>query len=111
MSDSPTVETAIEHTINRLTAEVQMLQDQMQAAMDQALEDWLIVEACKDYDTIELSDAVIGKAWRKQWKMLRDKKRNLEKMIAALQDLRQIAGTPEGEKLRKKFDQEKEKYQ
>ena len=52
-----------------------------------------------------------GKARRKQWKALRDKKRNLEKMIAALQDLRQMAGTPEGEKLRKKFEQEMEKYQ
>jgi hypothetical protein len=58
-----------------------------------------------------LSDDVIGKARRKQWKALRDKKRNFEKMIAALQDLRQVASTPEGEKLRKKFEQEMEKYQ
>ena len=32
-------------------------------------------------------------------------------MIAALQDLRQVAAAPEGEKLRKKLEQEMEKYQ
>jgi hypothetical protein len=33
------------------------------------------------------------------------------KMINALQALRETAAAPEGEKLRKKFDQEIEKYQ
>jgi hypothetical protein len=101
----------IDQSIARYQAEIAEVETHLQAEAHHALEDWLLMEACKDYDTIELSDDVVGKAHRKQWKALRDKKRTIEKMIAALQDLRLIAGTPEGEKLRKKFEQETEKYQ
>ena len=101
----------IDKTLTRYQAEIVGIDQQLQELADLALQDWLLMEACKDYDTIDLSDNVIGKARRKQWKALRDKKRNLEKMIVALQDLRQIADAPEGEKLRKKLDQEMEKYQ
>jgi hypothetical protein len=101
----------IEHTIKRLTAERKTLDKQMQETADLALMDWLLLTACADYDTIELDTAVTGKAQRKQYKALRDQKRNIEKMLAALQDLQQIAESPEGDKLRKKFDAEVEKYQ
>lgn len=101
----------IDKSLARYEAEMAALEHQLQATASNALADWLLLEACKDYDTIELSDAVIGKAQRKQWKALRDKRRNLEKMMAALQDLRLVAAAPEGEKLRKKFEQETEKYQ
>ncbi len=111
MAKAPESVVLIDKTINRHQAEITEIDKQLQDVADLALQDWLLLEACKDYDTIELGDDIIGKARRKQWKALRDKKRNLEKMIAALQDLRQIAGTPEGDKLRKKFDQEMEKYQ
>lgn len=100
-----------EHTIKRLTAERKALDKQMKETTDLALMDWLLLAACTDYDTIELADSVTGKAQRKQYKALRDQKRNVEKMLAALQDLQQIAETPEGEKLRKKFEAEVEKYQ
>ena len=103
--------TAIDKTAARFQAEIAEIDKQLQMVAEGALSDWLLLEACKDYDTIELSDAVIGKAQRKQWKALREKKRNVEKMLAALQDLRQIASTPEGDKLRKKFEQEVERYQ
>ena len=102
---------AIDKTTARFQNEIRDIEQQLQATVEGALSDWLLLEACKDYDTIDLTDAVIGKAQRKQWKTLREKKRNIEKMLAALQDLRQIAGTPEGEKLRKKFEQEIERYQ
>lgn len=101
----------IDQTITRYQNEIAGIEQQLQDVAGLALQDWLLMEACKDYDTIDLGDDVVGKARRKQWKALRDKKRNLEKMIAALQDLRQTAAAPEGEKLRKKFDQEWEKYQ
>jgi hypothetical protein len=100
----------IEHTIKRLTAERKALDKQLQETADQALMDWLVLAACADYDTIELDTAITGKTQRKQYKALRDQKRNLEKMLAALQDLQQIADSPEGEKLRKKFEAEVEKY-
>ena len=111
MAKAPESVILIDKTINRYQADIAEIDQQLQDVADLALQDWLLLEACKDYDTIELGDDIVGKARRKQWKALRDKKRNLEKMIAALQDLRQIASTPEGEKLRKKFDQEMEKYQ
>jgi hypothetical protein len=111
MAKAPESVVLIDKTITRYQTEIVEIEKQLQEAADRALQDWLLLEACKDYDTIELGDDVIGKARRKQWKALRDQKRNLEKMIAALQDLRQTASTPEGEKLRKKFEQEIEKYQ
>ncbi len=111
MAKPPETVVLIDKTVNRYQAEIVAIDEQLQGVADLALQDWLLMEACKDYDTIELGDDVVGKARRKQWKALRDKKRNLEKMIAALQDLRQTAGAPEGEKLRKKFEQELEKYQ
>jgi hypothetical protein len=101
----------IDKSLARYQAHIAELETQLQTESQHALEDWLLMEACKDYDTIDLGDDIVGKARRKQWKELRDQKRNLEKMIAALQDLRLIAGAPEGEKLRKKFEQETEKYQ
>jgi hypothetical protein len=101
----------IEQTIKRLTAERKALDKQMRDTADNALMDWLILAACSDYDTIELDPLVTGKAQRKQYKVLRDQKRNLEKMLVALQELQQVASSPEGEKLRKKFDTEMEKYQ
>jgi hypothetical protein len=110
MSDSPRVETVIEQTLARLTAEVQVLQEQMQAARDQALEDWITVEACKDYDTIDLDPDMTGKSHRKQYKALREKKRNVEKMMVALQDLLATAQSESGDKLAKKFAAELEKY-
>ncbi len=111
MAKAPESIILIDKTITRYQTEIVEIDQHLQEVADFALQDWLLMEACKDYDTIELSDEVVGKARRKQWKALRDKKRNLEKMIAALQDLRQMANAPEGEKLRKKFEQEQEKYQ
>jgi hypothetical protein len=111
MAKAPKSVASIDKIISRYQTEIGDIDQQLQGMAELALQDWLLLEACKDYDTIELSDEVIGKARRKQWKALRDRKRNLEKMIAALQDLRQAAAAPEGEKLRKKFDQEMEKYQ
>jgi regulator of protease activity HflC (stomatin/prohibitin superfamily) len=101
----------IERTIKRLISERKTLEKHMQETADQALMDWLLLAACAEYDTIELDAAVTGKEQRKQYKALRDQKRNVEKMLAALQDVQQIAGSPEGEKLRKKFEAEAEKYQ
>ena len=101
----------IEQTIKRLNAERKVLDEQMQETADLALMDWLLLAACADYDTIELDAAITGKAQRKQYKALRDQKRNLEKMLAALQDLQQMAESSESEKLRKKFEAEVEKYQ
>jgi len=103
--------TMIEQTIKRLNAERKVLDEQMQETADLALMDWLLLAACADYDTIELDAAITGKAQRKQYKALRDQKRNLEKMLAALQDLQQMAESSESEKLRKKFEAEVEKYQ
>ena len=102
--------TFIDQTMARLTAECDALAQQMQVEADQALQDWLLVEACKDYDTIELDPDTTGKTRRKNYKALRDKKRNTEKMIVALQDLRETAQSDGGEKLRKKFEAETEKY-
>jgi hypothetical protein len=82
----------------------------MKETDDQALKAALLLAACADYDTIELDPAITSKARRKQFKALRDQKRNLEKMLAALQDMQQMAGSPEGEKLRRKFEAEVEKY-
>jgi len=101
----------IDQSIARYQAEIAEFETLLQAEAQHALEDWLLMEACKDYDTIDLGDDIVGKARRKHWKTLRDQKRNSEKMIAALQDLRLISAAPEGEKLRKKFEQEVEKYQ
>jgi hypothetical protein len=109
--DVLTTDALLEKTIARLTAEVGELNGEIHLAAEYALQDWLLVEACKDYDTIELDDALTGKARRKQFKALREKKRNLEKMIVALQDLQQTLPAPEGEKLRKKLGAEREKYQ
>ncbi len=100
----------IEQTIKRLAAERKAVDKQMKEAADLALMDWLLLTACADYDTIELDPAISGKAHRKQFKALRDQKRNLEKMLAAMQDLQQVAESPEGEKLRKKYEAELEKY-
>jgi hypothetical protein len=111
MAKAPESVVLIDKTINRYQAEIADIDKQLQGVADLALQDWLLLEACKEYDTIELSDEVIGKAQRKHWKALRETRRNLEKMIAALQDLRLLASSPDGEKLRKKFDQEMEKYQ
>ncbi len=101
----------IARTIKRLTGEQAALDQQMREAADGALMDWLLLAACADYDTIELDAAITSKAQRKRYKALRDQKRNIEKMLTALQDLQQTAESPEGEKLRKKFDAEREKYQ
>ncbi len=111
MAKAPESVALIDKTIAHYQTEIVDIDQQLQEMADLALQDWLLMEACKDYDTIELGDDIVGKARRKQWKMLRDKKRNVEKMIAALQDLRQTASAPEGDKLRKKFEQEMEKYQ
>jgi len=100
----------IDQTIERLTAQCADIEAQLHASSALALSDWLIVEACKDYDTIDLDPDMTGKTRRKQWKTLREQKRNLEKMIVALQDLRQLAQGDGGEKLRKKFEAEAEKY-
>src|SRR5512146_1418673 len=94
MAKAPEAVVLIDKTTTRYQAEIADIDKQLQGVADLALQDWLLMEACKDYDTIELGDDVIGKARRKQWKALRDQKRNLEKMIAALQDLRQTASTP-----------------
>jgi len=109
MSDVDTV-AMIDQTIARYTAEIAAIERELKSQAELALEDWLLVEACKDYDTIELDPDVTGKSRRKQWKALREKKRNTEKMIVALQALRDIAASPDGEKLRKKFEAETEKY-
>lgn len=109
MSDVDTV-AMIDQTIARYTAEIAAIERELKSQADMALEDWLLVEACKDYDTIDLDPEVTGKSRRKQWKALREKKRNTEKMIVALQALRDIAASPDGEKLRKKFEAETEKY-
>lgn len=109
MSDVDTV-AMIDQTIARYTAEIAAIERELKSQAELALEDWLLVEACKDYDTIELDPDVTGKSRRKEWKALREKKRNTEKMIVALQALRDIAASPDGEKLRKKFEAETEKY-
>lgn len=101
----------IEQAVARLTAEQAALEQELQTEASFALEDWLLVEACKDYDTIDLEPTITGKSHRKHFKALREKKRNTEKMIVALQALLEIAETPEGEKLLKKFADEQEKYQ
>jgi hypothetical protein len=101
----------IDQSIARYQAEITELETLLQTEANHALEDWLLMEACKDFDTIDLGDDIVGKARRKHWKVLRDQKRNTEKMINALQALRETAAAPDGEKLRKKFDQEVEKYQ
>ena len=111
MAKAPESVILIDKTAARYQAEIAEIDNELQDVADLALQDWLLLEACKDYDKIELSNDVVGKARRKQWKALRDKKRNLEKMLVALQDLRQVAAAPEGEKLRKKLEQEMEKYQ
>jgi hypothetical protein len=100
----------IDQTIARYTQDIAAIEDQLQQETATALEDWLLVEACKDYDTIDLDPEVTGKSRRKNFKALREKKRNIEKMMVALQALRETAEAPEGEKLRKKFEAETEKY-
>ena len=100
----------VDQTIARLTAENETLTQQLQAEAEQALQDWLLVEACKDYDTIDLDPDITGKTRRKNFKALRDKKRNTDKILVALQDLRETVGSPNGDKLRKKFEAETEKY-
>jgi hypothetical protein len=111
MSNETELSAMIERTIKRLTAEHKALDKQMQETADLALMDWLVLAACADYDTIELDASITGKTQRKQYKTLRDQRRNLDKMLAALQDLQQSAASPGGEKLRKKFEAEVEKYQ
>ena len=100
----------IDQTITRYTQDIAAIEAQLTHDAQAALEDWLLVEACKDYDTIDLDPEVTGKSRRKAYKALRDKKRNIEKMVVALQALRETAEAPEGEKLRKKFEAETEKY-
>ncbi len=100
----------IDQTIARYTQDIAAIEAQLTHDAQAALEDWLLVEACKDYDTIDLDPEVTGKSRRKAYKALRDKKRNIEKMMVALQALRETAEAPEGEKLRKKFEAETEKY-
>ena len=111
MTTSHTAKTLIEQSLARHTAEQAALEQELQAEAGLALEDWLLVEACKDYDTIDLDPALTGKSHRKQFKALREKKRNTEKIIEALRALQEIARTPDGEKLLKKFADEQEKYQ
>jgi len=111
MTDASNTEVLIEKSLARLTAECETLEHEIQSEAEKALEDWLLVEACKDYDTIELDGEITGKSHRKKFKALRDKKRNTEKMIVALQELLQTARAVEGDKLRKKFEAEREKYQ
>ena len=111
MATETELSTMLEQAIKRLNAERKGLDKQMKETADQALMDWLLLTACVDYDTIELDSAITGKARRKHFKVLRDRKRNLEKMLEALQDLQQIAESPEGEKLHKKYEPEVEKYQ
>ncbi len=111
MTTESQTETLIKELITRFTAECETLEREIQSESQKGLEDWLLVEACKDYDTIELDGEITGKSHRKKFKALRDKKRNTEKMIVGLQALLEIAQTPEGEKLRKKFEAEREKYQ
>ena len=101
---------AIDQTLARYTQDLAAIDAQLTQDAQAALEDWLLVEACKDYDTIDLDPEVTGKSRRKNFKALREKKRNIEKMIVALQALRETALAPEGEKLRKKFEAETEKY-
>jgi hypothetical protein len=101
----------IDQSIARYQADIAEFDTLLQTEAQHALEDWLLMEACKDFDTIDLGDDIVGKARRKHWKALRDQKRNTEKMINALQALRETAAAPDGEKLRKKFEQETEKYQ
>jgi len=55
MTEELTTEALVEQSIARLTAESQELSGEIQLAAAQALEDWLLVEACKDYDTIRSS--------------------------------------------------------
>ncbi len=102
---------AIDQSIARYLADIADLESQLKAEATLALEDWLLMEACKDYDTIDLDPGVTTKAHRKTFKALRDQKRNLEKMIVALQALRETAAAAEGEKLRKKFSAEIKKYE
>ena len=111
MTDTSNADALIGQSIARLTAETEALEREIQSESEKALEDWLLVEACKDYDTIELDGEIMSKAHRKKFKALRDKKRNTDKMIAALRALLETTPTPEGEKLRKKFAAEREKYQ
>ena len=111
MATETELSSMIEQTIKRLTAERKALDKQMQETADLALMDWLLLTACVDYDTIELDSAITGKAQRKQFKILRDQRRNLDKMLVALQELQQIAASPEGHRLHKKFEAEVEKYQ
>ncbi len=100
----------IDQTIARYTQDIAAIEARLAQDAQAALEDWLLVEACKDYDTIDLDPEVTGKSRRKAYKALRDKKRNIEKMVVALQALRETAEAPEGDKLRKKFEAETEKY-
>ena len=100
----------LDQTIARLHAQRADLEQQLQDDAALALSDWLIVEACKDYDTIDLDPDMTGKTRRKHFKALREQKRNLEKIIVALQDLRAQAQDDNGDKLRKKFEAEVEKY-
>ena len=100
----------IDQTIARYTQDIAAIDARLAQDAQAALEDWLLVEACKDYDTIDLDPEVTGKSRRKAYKALRDKKRNIEKMVVALQALRETAEAPEGDKLRTKFEAETEKY-
>ena len=102
---------ALDQAIARHTAAIAELDKQLQEQAALALEDWLVAEACKDYDTIDLDLEVTSKAHRKTFKALREKKRNVEKILVALQALRETAAAPDGEKLRKKFSAETEKYE
>ena len=97
MTDASNTEVLIEKSLARLTAECETLEHEIQSEAEKALEDWLLVEACKDYDTIELDGEIMSKAHRKKFK--------------ALRALLETTPTPEGEKLRKKFAAEREKYQ
>jgi hypothetical protein len=101
----------IDQTIARYQQDIAALETQLAQEAEGALQDWLLVEACKDYDTIDLDPDVTGKSRRKHFKALREQKRNIEKMLVALQALRETAEAPEGEKLRKKFSGEIEKYE
>ena len=108
MLDLPT---AIENAITRLIGELRDLDQELDQAVTSALEDWLITTACEDYDTIDLNVVLTEKVWRKQFKHLREMRRNLEKMIAALRVLQDTAHSPAGEKLQKKFEAEQERFQ
>ena len=56
MTTESQTETLIKELITRFTTECETLEREIQSESQKGLEDWLLVEACKDYDTIELEN-------------------------------------------------------